>query len=542
MLELPCGMTGNKITSFASDTRIPATPWFSSVRVQSQPVNNFPTALLLASSIVLVAAPAFAGVRSWQFDERQNRLEFTTDEGVQPQAQLVSNPTRLVIDLPGVNLGRSKLEKSYRGNIRAVRIGQFTPQMARIVVELAPGYTLDAQQVKFRGLTSRQWTVQLPTPKPIASGSTPAVVVEAQESEAASLPRSPNTRPWQSQQSTGSESSSEPSNRQPATIDAVELNQAGTQLLIRGDQPLRYTTRWDSSTLYRITITNAQLAKNLRGPSLSVGSSIQQLRLRQESSDTVAVLLQPASGVKIDAINQPSQQSLAVQLQRSRSLTVPSRSLGSIPVPPPVSSRSPSLPSRPIAPIEAIPQITNGRPIVVVDPGHGGPDPGAVGIGGIQEKDIVLDVSLQLASILQQQGVQSVLTRQTDIDLDLQPRVDLAERVNATLFVSIHANAIDMSRPDVNGLETYYYDSGAGLAQSIHASVLEATGIPDRRVRTARFYVLRRTSMPSVLVELGFVTGQEDVARLNDPRHRTLLAQAIARGILRYIQRTAGTQ
>lgn len=506
-------------------------------------MNNFPSALLLASSILLVASPALAGVRSWQFDERQNRLEFTTDEGVQPQAQLVSNPTRLVIDLPGVNLGRSKLEKSYRGNIRAVRIGQFTPQMARIVVELAPGYTLDAQQVKFRGLTSRQWTVQLPTPKPIASGSTPAVVVEAQESEAASLPRSPNTRPWQTQQDPSSaENSSETSSGQPATIDAVELNQSGSQLLIRGDQPLRYTTRWDSSTLYRITITNAQLAKNLRGPSLSVGSSIQQLRLRQESSDTVAVLLQPATGVKIDAINQPSQQSLAVQLQRSRPLTVPSRSLGSIQVPPPLSSQSPSLPTRPIAPITAIPRVTNGRPVVVVDPGHGGPDPGAVGIGGIQEKDIVLDVSLQLASLLQQQGVQSVLTRQSDVDLDLQPRVDLAEQVNAALFVSIHANAIDMSRPDVNGLETYYYDSGAGLAQSIHASVLEATGVRDRRVRTARFYVLRRTSMPSVLVELGFVTGQEDAARLNDPRHRTLLAQAIARGILRYIQRTAGTQ
>jgi N-acetylmuramoyl-L-alanine amidase len=174
--------------------------------------------------------------------------------------------------------------------------------------------------------------------------------------------------------------------------------------------------------------------------------------------------------------------------------------------------------------------------VVVVDPGHGGPDPGAVGIGGLQEKGITLDISRQVAARLAQQGVQVIMTREDDRDLDLEPRVVLAERANASLFVSIHANAISLSRPDVNGLETYYYSSGERLARTIHNSVLQGTGVRDRGVRSARFYVLRRTSMPSVLVEVGFVTGAEDAARLSTSSYRTQMADAIARGVLQYIQ------
>jgi N-acetylmuramoyl-L-alanine amidase len=115
----------------------------------------------------------------------------------------------------------------------------------------------------------------------------------------------------------------------------------------------------------------------------------------------------------------------------------------------------------------------------------------------------------------------------------------MAQRMNANLFVSIHANAISLSRPDVNGLETYYYSNGQRLARTIHNSILQSLDIRDRGVRTARFYVLRRTSMPSVLVEVGFVTGREDAAKLSDPTYRSQMAQAIARGILQYLQQSS---
>jgi N-acetylmuramoyl-L-alanine amidase len=111
----------------------------------------------------------------------------------------------------------------------------------------------------------------------------------------------------------------------------------------------------------------------------------------------------------------------------------------------------------------------------------------------------------------------------------------MAKRQNADLFVSIHANSID-NRPDVNGLETYYFDRGERLAQTIHNSILQSLDIKDRRVRRARFYVLRNNPMPAVLVEVGFVTGTQDAPRLATAAYENQMAQAIANGILQYIQ------
>lgn len=181
--------------------------------------------------------------------------------------------------------------------------------------------------------------------------------------------------------------------------------------------------------------------------------------------------------------------------------------------------------------------VPNGRVVVVLDPGHGGPDPGAVGIGGLQEKEAVLAISRQVATALEQQGIQVVMTRPDDRDLDLEPRVRLAERANADIFVSIHANSISMSRPDVNGLETYHYSTTSQrLAQVIHNNLLQTTDLRDRGVRQARFYVIKNTSMPAVLVEIGFVTGREDAARLSSATGRSQIAQGITRGILQYVR------
>jgi len=200
---------------------------------------------------------------------------------------------------------------------------------------------------------------------------------------------------------------------------------------------------------------------------------------------------------------------------------------------------APTAPVPSPSPTPLFPLLPQQRWIVVIDPGHGGPDPGAVGIGGIYEKEIVLDISLQVASLLENQGIQAILTRQTDVDLDLQPRADIANRARADIFVSIHANAISMSRPEVNGIETFHVagsGSGQRLAASIQQQLLTSTGMRDRGVKRARFYVLVHTAMPAVLVEVGFVTGREDAPRLSDPATRTQMAQAITQGILDYFQ------
>ena len=173
----------------------------------------------------------------------------------------------------------------------------------------------------------------------------------------------------------------------------------------------------------------------------------------------------------------------------------------------------------------------------MIDPGHGGKDPGAIGIGRMYEKHVVLPIAQQVAQILERQGIQVKMTRSGDYFISLQGRVQMANRAGANLFVSIHANSVGMRRPDVNGLETYYYQSGRGLADTIHRNVLRRVNIRDRRVRRARFYVLRKSSMPAVLVETGFVTGREDAPKLANPNYRRQMAEAIASGILEYIKR-----
>jgi N-acetylmuramoyl-L-alanine amidase len=85
-------------------------------------------------------------------------------------------------------------------------------------------------------------------------------------------------------------------------------------------------------------------------------------------------------------------------------------------------------------------------------------------------------------------------------------------------------------------LETYYFDSGLPLAQTTHTTILQNVNVRDRRVRKARFYVLRKSSMPSILVEVGYVTGVEDSPQLATQAYQSQMAQAIARGILQYIQ------
>ena len=229
----------------------------------------------------------------------------------------------------------------------------------------------------------------------------------------------------------------------------------------------------------------------------------------------------------------------------ARIVDVPSRNNGSPdsgqggnPEPTRPSPQPPTTPPRPPSNPVPLPTVPNERYVVVIDPGHGGRDPGAIGIGGLRETDVVIDISRQVASLLQEQGVQVVMTRNTERFVDLAPRVAIAERADADLFVSIHANAISLSRPEVNGAETYYYGSNAGrrLAASIQQSILQRTNMHDRGVREARFYVLRNTSMPAALVETGFVTGSQDAPRLRDSRFRTQMAEAIASGILNYLQ------
>jgi N-acetylmuramoyl-L-alanine amidase len=186
------------------------------------------------------------------------------------------------------------------------------------------------------------------------------------------------------------------------------------------------------------------------------------------------------------------------------------------------------------------PRVSNSRPLVVIDPGHGGKDPGAIGLGNLREVDVILPISLRVAAILNKNGVNAKLTRNSDYFVGLDERVGMSRKAGATIFVSIHANSID-GRPDVHGLETYHYHKGEELANIVHNKILDMLGqdsvqpLVDRGVRSARFLVLRKSEIPAILVETGYLTSPSESLLLANPSYREKMAQAIAAGILEYL-------
>ncbi len=463
-------------------------------------IHWFFSGLLSTLSIFAIALSAEAAkLQSWQFSQSQNQLTFTTDEPVQPTVQLLQNPVRVVIDLPNTELERRRIKENLDGIIDEIQVRRMDDNVARIVIELEEDYTLDPSQVLVRGTNPTTWSIQLPRPQ-----------------------RAPET----SRRSRRSDEQGTPIQVTPfveaATVQSVALTADGQGLMIQTDRPVtNYTSGWDQTTAsYQIRLSKAKLARGLGSPTLSPNGPLLRLRSQQVGEDVV-ISLQPAPGVRLGDVTQQNQTlSLAFSGRAQRQFTPGDRAA-----------------SRTFPPLNQLPNVASKRVVVAIDPGHGGRDPGAVGIGGLRETDIVLDVSLQVQALLQQQGVQVVMTRQDDREIDLEPRVVTANRASADLFVSIHANAISMSRPDVNGVETYHYGSGGGeeLADILLQSILEATNLNSRGVKEARFYVLRRTNMPASLVEVGFVTGAQDAPKLATEEFRTLLAQAITRGILQYV-------
>lgn len=199
--------------------------------------------------------------------------------------------------------------------------------------------------------------------------------------------------------------------------------------------------------------------------------------------------------------------------------------------------------AEPKAPAESMEGV-KGRTIVL-DPGHGGSDTGAIGPSGLTEKAVTLAVSQKVKSLLEASGARVVMTRDKDVDVygrnatdrqELQARVNVGEFApGANIFVSIHCNAF--SSPSAHGTEVYYYPGsvrGQKLASSIHRELLQAGGLADRGVRTANFYVIKHSSMPATLLELAFITNPREESLLGDSKYQTSLARAIVRGISKY--------
>src|SRR5438477_6780130 len=168
---------------------------------------------------------------------------------------------------------------------------------------------------------------------------------------------------------------------------------------------------------------------------------------------------------------------------------------------------------------------------IIIDPGHGGFDRGGIPGQRVLEKNMNLDVALRLKPILEKAGYKVIMTRSTDIFVPLGTRVAIANSYPNAIFLCIHFNSA--SRSGASGIETYFYSTeSAPLAASIHSSVVGGAPSENRGVRRRGYFVLRRTTVPAVLVECGFLTNPAEAQYAQDNTYRQKLAQEIARGIL----------
>jgi len=201
--------------------------------------------------------------------------------------------------------------------------------------------------------------------------------------------------------------------------------------------------------------------------------------------------------------------------------------------------------------------------MVVLDPGHGGTDPGT-GLGSLEEKRFTLDIAKRVSARLRQNQVNVMMTRDRDISLKLDERCWRADKYGSDVFVSIHLNA---SRDQAtSGVETYIIPApgypttaemennvmpakrkdcpgnrfdGANvvLAQYLHKGLVAHTGAMDRGIRRARFYVIRNANCPAALVECGFLSNRGEAKRISDSAYRDRIAEGITRGLLTYLSR-----
>jgi len=184
---------------------------------------------------------------------------------------------------------------------------------------------------------------------------------------------------------------------------------------------------------------------------------------------------------------------------------------------------------------------------IAIDPGHGGSDSGAIGPTGIMEKSVTLRVSRELKRLLEAEGATVILTRTGDTEVsskganatsveELEARCEVANRADADIFLSIHADAF--TNREVKGTTAYYYTKGTQqskrLADSVRTALIDAIGTVDRGTQTSNFYVVKHTDMPAILVEISFISNPDEEKMMNSETGIKKIAQGIADGIADY--------
>jgi N-acetylmuramoyl-L-alanine amidase len=505
-------------------------------------MNGAPGAEALSEKPALVT-----GIRHWS-TANYTRVAIDLGDNVTYEAARVPNPDRIYFDLHGTRLAPELVGKSFAvtddGFLKKVRAAQYSDDVTRVVLDvndvteysafLLPNpyrLIIDIHGGKEAGIRDQGTTDDEPVP--VAEAPAPRAAVTVKPTAARPVPNSVATK------------------SASATSDVADLSQLPGRV--------EATTKPTSKPISAVVATGT-------------GSRFEVQGSRDDTEDTNAVVVTPVDADASSSSGKKTRRSKAKAAGGSTTV---------------VADATPARAAVPTADGETSLVRALGLKIgrIVIDAGHGGHDSGTIGVDGIEEKDVVLDVALRLGKLLHDRlGAEIIYTRSDDTFVPLETRTAIANKAQADLFLSIHAN----SSPDesARGVETYYLNftsdptaldvaarENAVSDQSIHqlsdlvkkialkdkiaesrefASDVEGSlyaglqrgnaGLKDRGVKKAPFVVLIGANMPSILAEISFVTNPKDAAELQQPEYRERVAESLYKGIARYEGGLSGTR
>jgi N-acetylmuramoyl-L-alanine amidase len=491
-----------------------------------------------------------SGVRHWS-TSIYTRVAIDLGDEVQYEAARVPDPDRIFFDLHGTRLSPELIGKSVSviddGFLKRIRVAQFSNDVTRVVLDVSDVSDYSA----FLLPNPYRLIIDIHGRKP----GTAATQQLAQAPTANSPP--PNSPP--------------PTSLKPPPAAVATPSKPSPSQAIKPPATVAATTQPAASNDAATTQDIAAL-------------SHQPDRVKATSHPTTAPIAASVAGTT--PASQPD-------LSQTKPAPIPNAKRGKLAHNSAQNTDANDTASSTIH--EAEPTAEGGRSMVralglkigriVIDPGHGGHDSGTLGPEGIEEKDVVLDVSLRLGKLLRQRlGADVIFTRSDDTFIPLETRTAIANKAQADLFVSVHAN----SSPDASarGVETYYLNftsspeslelaarENAVSQQSIHqlsdlvkkialhdkidesrefASDVQKylydgldqgnPGLKDRGVKQAPFVVLIGANMPSILAEISFLTNPDDAHELRDPNYRQRIAESLYRGVARYVSGLSGVR
>lgn len=569
----PQTSTKKTASSFPSPVNPPMKVAASSAPTQMPPQSaatlkstNAPTAVAMpAKTRAPGKPPLVTSIRHWSTNV-YTRVAIDLDTEVQFEAARVPNPDRIFFDLHGVKLspeliGRS-VEVTDDGYLKRIRAAQYSGDVTRIVLDVSDVSDYSA----FLLPNPYRLIIDIHGRKP--GTAPPAVNVAAATPAKGSTATSVDLPPVTMATKSGANNAT----AAPRTQTAVPSTAANPQQQTPAVKTVAAPT----------TTANTATQKNAASLEEVASLSHQKNRVKATTHPTTAPIsasvagASPAPDQRADAAIPNSPPADSKSKKRTKTVATDSDGLaGGTREAIPTSAGERSL-------VRAL-GLKIGR--IVVDAGHGGHDSGTLGPEGIEEKEVVLDVALRLGKILKQRlGADVIYTRDDDTFIPLETRTAIANKAQADLFISIHANS--SQDPSARGVETYYLNftaspdalevaarENAVSDQSIHqlsdlvkkitlkdkidesrefASDVQQNlfsgleegnrGMKDRGVKKAPFVVLIGANMPSILAEISFLTNPEDARELRDPNYRQRIAESLYRGVSKYVGGLSGVR